>query len=91
MIVTGKQAEIQLREANKEYKSASGRAGLANSLATKLEQLTKPISSGFRAQVEESIKGFLGEQDLVTLLRTEAQALRIGTAVANLPPGPSRS
>ena len=83
------QAEIQLREANKEYKSASSRAGSANSLATKLEQLTKPISSGFRTKVEESIKGFLGEQDLVTLLRTEAQALRIGTAVANLPPGPA--
>lgn len=85
----GVQAQIQLREANKEYKSASSRAGRANSLATNLEQLTKPIPSGFRAQVEESIKGFLGEQDLVTLLRTEAQALRIGTAVANLPPGPA--
>jgi hypothetical protein len=85
----GVQAQIQLREANKEYKSASSRAGNANRLATNLEQLTKPISSGFRAQVEESIKGFLGEQDLVTLLRTEAQALRIGTAVANLPPGPA--
>jgi len=83
------QAQIQLREANKEYKSASSRASSANRLATNLEQLTKPISSGFRAQVEESIKGFLGEQDLVTLLRTEAQALRIGTAVANLPPGPA--
>jgi hypothetical protein len=85
----GVQAQIQLREANKEYKDASSRAGSANRLATNLEQLTKPISSGFRAQVEESIKGFLGEQDLVTLLRTEAQALRIGTAVANLPPGPA--
>lgn len=85
----GVQAQIQLREANKEYKSASSRAGNANRLATNLEQLTKPIPSGFRAQVEESIKGFLGEQDLVTLLRTEAQALRIGTAVANLPPGPA--
>lgn len=83
------QAEIQLREANKEYKSASSRAGSANRLATNLEQLTKNIPSGFRSQVEESIKGFLGEQDLVTLLRTEAQALRIGTAVANLPPGPA--
>lgn len=85
----GVQAQIQLREANKEYKSASSRAGNAKRLATNLEQLTKPIPSGFRAQVEESIKGFLGEQDLVTLLRTEAQALRIGTAVANLPPGPA--
>jgi len=85
----GVQAQIQLREADKEYKSASNRAGRANRLATNLEQLTKPIPSGFRAQVEESIKGFLGEQDLVTLLRTEAQALRIGTAVANLPPGPA--
>jgi len=83
------QAEIQLREANNEYKSASSRAGSANRLATNLEQLTKNIPSGFRSQVEESIKGFLGEQDLVTLLRTEAQALRIGTAVANLPPGPA--
>jgi len=83
------QAEIQLREANKEYKSASSRAGSANRLATNLEQLTKNIPSGFRSQVEESIKGFLGKQDLVTLLRTEAQALRIGTAVANLPPGPA--
>jgi len=83
------QAEIQLREANREYKSASSRAGSANRLATNLEQLTKNIPSGFRSQVEESIKGFLGEQDLVTLLRTEAQALRIGTAVANLPPGPA--
>lgn len=85
----GVQAQIQLREANDKYKSASSRAGNANRLATNLEQLTKPIPSGFRAQVEESIKGFLGEQDLVTLLRTEAQALRIGTAVANLPPGPA--
>jgi len=83
------QAEIQLREANNEYKSASSRAGSANRLATNLEQLTKNIPSGFRSQVQESIKGFLGEQDLVTLLRTEAQALRIGTAVANLPPGPA--
>lgn len=83
------QAQIQLGQANEEYKSASSRAGSANRLATNLEQLTKPISSGFRAKVEESIKGFLGEQDLVTLLRTEAQALRIGTAVANLPPGPA--
>ncbi len=83
------QAEIQLRKANEEYKSASSRAGSANRLATNLEQLTKNIPSGFRSQVEESIKGFLGEQDLVTLLRTEAQALRIGTAVANLPPGPA--
>ena len=85
----GVQAQIQLRETDKAYKAASSRASSANRLATNLEQLTKPISSGFRAQVEESIKGFLGEQDLVTLLRTEAQALRIGTAVANLPPGPA--
>ena len=85
----GVQAQIQLRETDKAYKDASRRASSANRLATNLEQLTKPISSGFRAQVEESIKGFLGEQDLVSLLRTEAQALRIGTAVANLPPGPA--
>lgn len=85
----GVQAQIQLRETDKAYKDASRRASSANRLATNLEQLTKPISSGFRAQVEESIKGFLGDQDLVSLLRTEAQALRIGTAVANLPPGPA--
>lgn len=83
------QAEIQLNEANKEYKSASSQASQANRLATSLEQLNKPIASGFKAQVEETIKGFLGEQDLITLLRTQAQALRIGTAVANLPPGPA--
>ncbi len=83
------QSEILLREANKEYKSSSSRASQANRLATSLEQLTKPIAKGFRAQVEEGIKGFLGEQDLVTLLRTQAQALRIGIAVSNLPPGPA--
>ena len=83
------QSQIQLREANKEYRAASSRAAQANSLATNLEQLTQEIPSGLRAQIAESIKGIVGEEDVVTLLRTQAQALRIGIAVANLPPGPA--
>ena len=85
----GVQAQIQLRNANSEYRTASSRATKANKLATDLEQLTQPISSGLKAGIEESIKNVTGGQDLVTLLRVRAQELRTSVAIANLPPGPA--
>ena len=85
----GQQAQIQLRKANESYSSASSRATQANSLATNLEQLTTNLSAGFRATIEETIKGIAGSEDIETLLRVQAQALRISVAVSNLPPGPA--
>ena len=85
----GQQAQIQLRNANESYNNASSRASQANALATNLEQLTTNLSSGLRATIEESIKGIAGSEDIETLLRVQAQALRISIAVSNLPPGPA--
>ena len=77
--------KIVLTTANEQEKIKNR----ADKLVSDLQEMPETYLSGSFGRAEEMVRGFTGRQDVVTLLRVEATALRNSNAINNLPKGPA--
>ena len=78
-------SEDTLTKAQDKYFELDQMASKAESIAQSYEELEP--SAGVAASLDEAFKRFLGNEDDVSLLRTNYIGLRNSVAVKNLPPG----
>jgi hypothetical protein len=62
---------------------------MATDLADSYEGMLNKVNSGFYKSIEEGLKEILGRQDKISLMYLNADRLRVGRGVKNLPVGPA--
>ena len=80
----------RIMKTNRELEQAERATELeATSLADEYEKITEQVSSGFFKTIEEGYKTLTGRQDKLSSLYLQADRLRVGRGVKNLPIGPA--
>lgn len=80
----------RIMKTNRELEQSERATELeATSLADEYEKITEQVSSGFFKTIEEGYKTLTGRQDKLSSLYLQADRLRVGRGVKNLPIGPA--